>query len=156
VVLVPYRYYYLAPFQNILPCPGVSDAGRCYLVTMNFSLLNSTTMVALCLMVHLAYSDRDAISGTTSALVLEDSARGKACVWRFQSTSSPGISRDSPPFVVWNWILYTKDGYFSEENHGSIVYCQWLNQRFSCREHSSGLSAPCNLTCLTRAVCWRP
>jgi len=88
----------------------------------DFSMLNSTTMAALCLMVHLAYSDRYAISVTSSALVLEDSARGKACVWRFQSTSSPGISRDSPPFVVWNWILNTKAGYFSEENHGSIVY----------------------------------
>jgi hypothetical protein len=68
-------------------------------------------------MVHLAFSNRDAISVTGSDLVLEDSARGKRV---FGGLSKAG-----------SWI-------FSEENHVQIIYRRWLNQSFTCREYSSG------------------
>jgi hypothetical protein len=55
-------------------------------------------------MVHLAYGDRDAISVTSSALVHEDSARGKRVFGGFRAHHHLEYSV-IPPFVVQNWIL---------------------------------------------------
>lgn len=126
-LLVPYRYYYLSPFQNILPCTGFSDAGRCSLVTVSFSLLNSTTAAALCLMVHLAFGDRDAVSVTSSALVLEDSARGKRVFGGLRAHHHHLGYSVLLRLGIRFKMLYSEGWIFSEENHVPIIYLQWLN-----------------------------